>query len=87
MTFDEQTNTDLPGEVDEYDYFDPDHAYEVWKESEMVDAHIETCMSRETGFDERSLDELMTLDIQDRWRELLADTDELIDDDQKDPNG
>ena len=82
-TFDEQTNTDLPGEI----YDCPDHAYESWKEQQMHDAHIEACMSRETGFDERSLDELMTMDLQDRWRELLADADELIDDDQKDPNG
>ena len=31
------------------------------------------------GFDERSLDELLMMDLQDRWRELLADADELID--------
>ena len=79
-TFDEQFNTDLPGEI----YDCPDHAYESWKEQQMHDAHIEACMSQDTGFDERSLDELMTLDIQDRWRLLLADADELIDDDQGD---
>jgi len=82
-TFDEQTNTDLPGEI----YDCPDHAYESWKEQQAEEAQREACMSRETGFDERSLDEMMTMDLQDRRRELLADSDELIDDDQKDPNG
>ena len=81
--FDEQTNTDLPGEI--AGYFDLTAAYEMVREREMLDAHLETCISRETGFDERSLDELMTLDIQDRWRELLADADELID--RETPNG
>ncbi len=77
-TFDEQTNTDLPGEI----YDCPDHAYESWKEQQAEEAHREACMSQDTGFDERSLDELMTMDLQDRRRELLADSD-----DQKDPNG
>ena len=76
--FDEQTNTDLPGEI----YDSPDHAYESWKEQEFEMTQTESL--HDTGFDERSLDELMTLDIQDRWRELLADADELIDDDQGD---
>jgi len=75
--FDEQTNPDLPGEI--AGYFDLAAAHE------MDAHHREACMSRETGFDERSLDELMTLDIQDRWRELLADADELID--RETPNG
>lgn len=76
--FDEHTNTDLPGEI----YDCPDHAYESWKEQQSEEAHREACMSQDTGFDERSLDELMAMDLQDRQRELLADSD-----DQKDPNG
>ena len=81
--FDEQTNTDLPGEID--GYFDLTAAHEMLREREFEMAQIESL--HDTGFDERSLDELMTMDLQDRWRELLADSDELIDDDQKDPNG
>jgi len=69
--FDEQTNPDLPGEID--GYFDLTAAHE------MVDAHREACMSRETGFAERSLDELMKLKLEERWRLMLAEVDEYMD--------
>ena len=79
--FDEQTNTDLPGEI--AGYFDLTAALEMERERESEMAQIESL--HDTGFDERSIHELMTMDLKDRWRELRADAGELID--RETPNG
>lgn len=33
--------------------------------------------------DEKKLDDLLTMKIEERWRELLADADELIEEEEK----